>query len=369
MKVVVILPTYNEAENIGRLIDELQVVFRSVKHDMQILVVDDNSPDGTAEVVRQTRERYSNVHLITGSKVGLGAAVVRGMQHSMSDLNADAILEMDADFSHKPQDVPWLLMNLDYGADFVIGSRYVPGGSIPATWTWWRRANSFGGNVVARYVAGLYRVRDCTAGFRAIRTSVLQKLDLPGINVQGYAFLVALLHHAVAAGAKVVEVPVDFIDRTAGESKLGLRDIFEFIRNAWWIRLQTSKTFFKFALVGLSGVAVNLLTLEILLRSGANPFLASPIAIEASIVSNFLLNNFWTFRRRGPGHQLHIKGLRFNLVSLVSLGVSYSVFVILTLLHPDSPLQLNQLAGIAPAMLVNYFLNSYWTFAAARERK
>lgn len=363
MKVVVILPTYNEAENIGRMVDELQVVFRGIEHDMQVLVVDDNSPDGTADIVRRRQEQHANVHLVTGSKVGLGAAMIRGMQHAMSVLGADAVLEMDADFSHKPQDIPWLLTNLDHGADLVIGSRYVPGGTIPSTWTWWRRANSFGGNIVARYVAGMYRIRDCTAGFRAIRTSVLKKIDLAAIRVQGYAFLVALLHHAVAAGAKVVEVPVDFMDRTAGVSKLGVRDIFEFIRNAWWIRLQTSGTFLKFALVGISGVAVNLLTLEMLLQYGMNPFVASPVAIEASIVSNFMLNNFWTFRRRGPGHQLHVRGLRFNLVSLVSLGVSYSAFVILTLLNPDSPPQLNQLAGIAPAMLVNYFLNSYWTFA------
>ncbi|HEY6044518.1 MAG TPA: glycosyltransferase, partial [Nitrosospira sp.] len=159
LRVVIILPTYNERENIGNLIDALQAQFKTLPHDMQILVVDDSSPDGTADVVRMKQASSFNVHLLMGQKSGLGAAYIRGMIYAMDQLGADAVFEMDADFSHKPEDVPRLLAALDAGADFVIGSRYVKGGSIPEKWGFLRRMNSWGGNIVARYVAGIYKVR------------------------------------------------------------------------------------------------------------------------------------------------------------------------------------------------------------------
>ena len=362
MKTVIIVPTYNERENITRLVPALQAQFARMSHDMHILVVDDSSPDGTADAVRELQPRYPNLHLLLGQKAGLGAAYIRGMTHALDELGADVVFEMDADFSHKPEDVPRLMTNIDHGADFVIGSRYVPGGTIPKEWGWVRQANSLFGNVVARYVAGIYRIRDCTAGFRAIRASVLRNIDLQGLRVLGYAFQVALLHAAVVQGAKVVEVPVDFIDRTHGDSKLGLRDIIEFITNAWWIRFQASKTFIKFAIVGASGVVVNLGVFSLLLAMGMNKYLASPIAIEASIVSNFLFNNYWTFRWRKTKDRARIRGLKFNAVSLVALVISYSTFVVLSKLFPNVAPQVHQLIGIVPATLVNYFLNSYWTF-------
>jgi dolichol-phosphate mannosyltransferase len=241
MKIVLIIPTYNESGNIGRLLDELQLVFRSIRHEMHVLVVDDNSPDGTMDVVRASQRQAGNVHALAGTKRGLGAAYIRGMRHALDELQADAVFEMDADFSHKPADVPRLIAALEQGADFAIGSRYIRGGSVPQEWGWSRRLNSLFGNLVARYIAGLYRIRDCTAGFRAIRSDVLRRVDFAGLRVQGYAFQIALLHAAVAEGAKVVEVPVEFVDRTVGESKLGIRDIVEFLRSAVWIRFQSRK--------------------------------------------------------------------------------------------------------------------------------
>ena len=362
LKTVIILPTYNERDNIGPLVTALQRQFDAMPDDMHILVVDDDSPDGTADSVRDLQRQHANLHLITGRKEGLGAAYIRGIHHAMDALGADAVFEMDADFSHRPEDVPRLMAELDQGADFVIGSRYVPGGSIPREWGWYRRLNSWGGNLVARYVAGIYRVRDCTAGFRAIRTSLLRGIDLNGLRVQGYAFQVALLHAAVVAGARIVEVPVDFIDRERGLSKLGARDVLEFILNAWWIRFNNSRTFLKFAVVGASGVLVNLGLFTLLLAAGMNKFIASPIAIEISIITNFLLNNYWTFRDRKTRDRVRIKGLKFNAVSLVSLGVSYATFIALSFVAPDVAPQIHQLVGIVPATLVNYFLNSYWTF-------
>ena len=367
MKVVIIIPTYNESGNILQLVEKLQETFQQIKHDMHILVVDDKSPDGTAEVVKTLQTRFNNVHLLMGEKAGLGVAYSRGMTYAMHTLGANAVFEMDADFSHKPEDVPRLMAEIDKGADFVIGSRYVPGGSIPMEWGFRRRMNSKFGNIVARYLAGIYPVRDCTAGFRAIRTTILQNIDFSELGVKGYAFQVALLHQAVVLKAKIVEIPVDFIDRTKGESKLGIRDIIEFILNAWWIRFNSLKTFLQFAVVGASGVVVNLGFFTLFLMAGLNKYIASPIAIEISIISNFLLNNFWTFRSRKTKDRIRIKGLKFNAVSFLALGVSYGTFVALSIFFPDEQPQLHQLVGIIPATLLNYFLNSYWTFKEVGE--
>jgi dolichol-phosphate mannosyltransferase len=362
MKVAIIIPTYNERENIGPLITALHQQFETINHDMNILVVDDNSPDGTADEVRVLQNNHPKIQMIEGRKVGLGAAYIRGMLHAMEKMAVDVVFEMDADFSHKPEDVLRLMDEIDRGADFVIGSRYVIGGSIPSNWGFIRRLNSFGGNILARYVAGIYQVRDCTAGFRAIRTTVLRDIDLSRLRLQGYAFQIVLLHFAVTEGAKVVEVPVDFIDRTQGESKLGLSDIVEFVKNVWWIRLQSSRVFIKFAIVGISGVAINLGFFALLLTLGVNKYISSPIAIEAAIISNFLLNNYWTFKWRKTKDRTRIKGLKFNVVSLISIGVSYSTFLLVLAAYPALPPMIAQISGIVPAMLVNYFLNSYWTF-------
>lgn len=362
MKLVIIIPTFNECENIQALLPELDKQFCLIAHECHILVVDDNSPDGTAEAVRTLQQQYGYLHLITGEKNGLGAAYIRGMKYAMEILHADVLFEMDADFSHKPEDVPRLMAEIDGGADFVIGSRYVPGGKIPKEWGWHRKLNSWGGNTVARNVAGIYGVRDCTAGFRAIRTALLQRIDLTDLRVQGYAFQVSLLHAAKTEGALIKEIPVDFVERSRGESKLGLRDIIEFITNAWWIRFNSSKTFLKFGVVGLSGVAVNLLFFTLFLAMGINKYLASPLAIELSIISNFLLNNYWTFRWRNTLGRIRVRGLKFNIVSLLSLVLSYGTFVLLSSKYPHVAPQIHQFIGIIPATLVNYFLNSYWTF-------
>ena len=362
MKIVIIVPTYNEAENIRRLVPALVEITDGLDHQFQILVVDDYSPDGTADVVRELQQSNEHLFLLEGEKRGLGSAYVRGMTYAIDQLDADAIYEFDADFSHDPNDIPRLLTNLEHGADFVIGSRYVPGGTIPDEWPFWRKANSYVGNLVARILVGLGGVRDCTAGFRCIRTDLLKRIDLESLNVQGYAFQVALLHAAVREKASIVEVPVNFVDRRVGESKLGLRDIIEFVVNAWWLRFQASKVFIKFLIVGASGVLVNLGVFTLLINNGVNLYLASPIAIEVSIITNFFLNNVWTFSSRSLSDRTSVRGLKFNAVSILALIVSYTTFIALSFLFPDKPPQLHQAIAIVPAALFNYLLNSYWTF-------
>ncbi len=344
------------------MIDSLMLQFKRISHNMSILVVDDNSPDGTADIVRAASSKAPNVFLLTGEKCGLGAAYIRGMKHAIAVLHADVVMEMDSDFSHKPEDVPRLIEAIDQGADFVIGSRYVPGGRIPKDWGLLRRMISKWGNVFARYVAGVYRVRDCTAGFRAIRADIIKRIDLDAFRVRGYAFQISLLHEAIVNGANVREIPVHFVDRKRGNTKMGISDIGEFMLNAWWIRFERSKTFLKFLVVGASGVAVNLVLFTILINAGLSKFLASPIAIEISIITNFLLNNYWTFSKQEMNDKIHIRGLKFNIISFAGLGVSYTTFLVLSALDPRGIPQVHQAVGIVPATLVNYFLNSYWTF-------
>lgn len=218
---------------------------------------------------------------------------------------------------------------------------------------------------MARHIAGISKIRDCTGGFRAVKTSVINLIDWSSINVQGYAFQVAFLHAAISINAKVVEIPINFEDRKFGESKLGFSDIVEFIMNAWWIRFRKQATFLKFSIVGLTGVLINLISFTCLVWLGLNKFVASPIAIELSIISNFLINNFWTLRLRKTNSGIRVKGIKFNFLSILALGVSYTTFLLVILFMPSWPPHFAQALGIPPAMIVNYFLNSRRTFRQA----
>lgn len=242
MKVTIVLPTYNEKENITFLLDALSKEFDSIEKStnfrMSVLVVDDNSPDGTGKIVEKIEKRNKRVHLLTGQKKGLGRAYIRGFRYAIYQLQAEAVMEMDADFSHDPKDIKRLILPLEQGYDFVIGSRYIKGGSIPNEWSFIRKMNSRYGNIFARHVAGISQVRDCTAGFRAIKALLLEKSRFEEINTDGYCFQMNLLHSVINEGAQILEVPVHFVDRKFGKSKIRMKDITEFILNAFKLRLK-----------------------------------------------------------------------------------------------------------------------------------
>ena len=363
-RVCFVIPTYNEAENIALLLPRLAELYPDP--NLLFLVVDDESPDGTGGLVREFAAGDARVHLLEGRKRGLGAAYVRGIRHAIEALHAEVVVQMDADFSHDPADAGRLLARVAAGADVCIGSRYVPGGSVDESWGFRRRQLSLWGNRLARWIAGLKGVRDCTAGFKAIRAAALRAAAVHEITVLGYAFQVALLHRLLHSGARVVEEPIYFRDRTRGVTKLGLDSMLEFFYHIWWLRLTSHRTFIRFCLTGVSGVAVNLGSFHLLLQLGLHRYLASPIAIELSIVSNFLVNNYWTFADRELAGRRRIRGLKFNVVSLLALALSYGTFLVLSLLLPRVPPLWLQGLAIVPAGLVNYFLNSYWTFRDTR---
>lgn len=228
--IAVVVPTYNERDNIGALLDALGEVLAPLPGRTPILVVDDLSADGTGAVVLERRRRNPDIHLLSGRRAGLGAAYVRGLGHALERFDPDVVIQMDADFSHAPQDIPRLLDAVAAGADLAIGSRYSEGNRVPADWGRTRRCLSWGGNLLARRMAGLGPVRDCTAGFRAWRAGMLREIGLGSFLPHGYVFQVAMVQRALRQGGRVAEVPVEFRNRTRGASKLRLADLVEFAR-------------------------------------------------------------------------------------------------------------------------------------------
>jgi dolichol-phosphate mannosyltransferase len=210
----VVVPTYNEADNVeplvAALLDELPAGAR-------ILIVDDSSPDGTGEIADRLAEVHAGVSVLHRPvKQGLGPAYVAGLRRALDD-GADLIVQMDADFSHDPADVPRLIA-ATAGADLVLGSRYVAGGEV-GEWGRARRAISRGGSTYARRWLGL-EIRDLTGGFKCFRREVLEAIDLGSLSALGYAFQIETTYRAVKAGFRIVEVPIFFHDRRVGESKM-----------------------------------------------------------------------------------------------------------------------------------------------------
>jgi dolichol-phosphate mannosyltransferase len=229
MRPLVVIPTYNESENIERMLLRIHECLP----DAGILVVDDGSPDGTADIVKTVGAERPEVHLLARSaKSGLGSAYRAGFAWGL-ERGYDAFVEIDADFSHDPAALPSLLAPLEAGFDVSIGSRYIEGGSIP-NWAWHRHLLSRGGNIYASSVLGL-GVADSTAGYRAYSARILQQLDLERIRAEGYGFQIEMTYRAKQHGAAITEVPISFVDRAAGESKMSSVIVVEALGLVtWW---------------------------------------------------------------------------------------------------------------------------------------
>jgi dolichol-phosphate mannosyltransferase len=220
-RALVITPTYNERDNIENVVRSL---FHSAPRDVDLLVIDDGSPDGTADIVKELVAADARIHLVErAGKQGLGTAYIMGFRWAI-ERGYEIVVEMDADLSHDPADVPTLIGALD-AADLAIGSRYVPGGDV-ANWSFLRRTLSRAANLYARLWLG-FHIKDSTSGYRAFRTSWLGDQDLAGVRSEGYVFQIDLARRAVQSGARVVEVPITFIERVAGHSKISRSIIFE----------------------------------------------------------------------------------------------------------------------------------------------
>jgi dolichol-phosphate mannosyltransferase len=231
LQVTIITPTYNEAENLPKMVSALF----SLPIDVRLLVVDDNSPDGTGRIADGLASRDTRVGVIhRAGKLGLRSAYITGMQRALND-GAEAVGQMDADFSHDPARIPDMLQLLE-SCDLVLGSRYVPGGSVDVKWPAWRRGLSAFANFYARTILGMPQ-RDVTTGFRLWRRETLQGMPLEAIRSNGYVFLVEMAYLAYCLEYRIGEAPIYFADRQLGESKMSVRIQVEAafrIWQVWW---------------------------------------------------------------------------------------------------------------------------------------
>jgi len=335
MKVVNIIPTYNEKENIGIMLDALlDIEKKNPRWEFVHLVADDNSPDGTGDIVRQYMKKHKNIHLITGPKKGLGHALLRSYRYAVENLGAEVIIPNDADMSFDPYKIPELLKKIEEGYDVVVASRHVGKGGTEG-WSLFRKLNHWFSNVFfATYVAGIKEVKDHNGNFKAIRVKgVLDQIDLDRllkkIKIRGFVIQTYILYELSKHTKKFAEVPVVFKFRTRGEAKISkkylksyLRDVLEYMKLCILMRLERSAQFFKFCIVGFIGYLVNASTLYLFanILKFSEP-VSWGLSTELAIISNFTWNNLWTFAKKKFTKPKDIvrKFLQFNFTSAGAL--------------------------------------------------
>jgi len=324
-KVVVVMPAWNEEENISRMIVELvDKEFPKINADMHLLVVDNYSKDKTEEIVKKASQTRKNVHIIQqGEKSGLGWAYINGFKYAVSKLGADAVMEMDADFQHPPRFVKPMVDAYLNGADYVIGSRYIPGGSIPKEWEFFRKFVSYMGNLYIRLVLLKPNIHDLTTGFRLTRVKgVLDKIDLDNLmEPSRFAHKVDLMYQALKHAKKVVEVPLEFAPRTKEKSKFNTKETIATFKVATILGIRDKLKFIKFAIVGFIGYLVNATSLWLFTKWNWPGIFAWGISTELAIINNFLLNNVWTFKSEKITGFVNLikKFFQFNLTSVGAL--------------------------------------------------
>ena len=359
--VVIIIPTYNESECIENTIHEVfSTVSQNNEFDFKILIFDSHSTDQTQFIVKKLQKTYSQLILKSESeKSGLGSAYRQAMQIALDGLKADIVFEFDADLSHQPK---YLMPMLDAikEHDVVIGSRYVQSGSIPQDWGFHRKLLSRGGNLITRcFLTQQYK--DFTSGFRATRRHALAE-SLPSRFISnGYAYKVELLWRLHKNRFKIKEIPIDFINRKQGYSKLPTNTIKDTLSVIAKLRLAPFLTYIRMCMVGLVGLCIQLLIYN-LGRFHFSPFFASLIAASAAITNNYILNSrftfkipcYWTFR-----HKLKSFGLFVAYNSMMVFGQSYWTYA-LTKATGQGFFRENMvvLTGIILGSILNYLVYS-----------
>lgn len=333
-KVVIVLPTYNEEGSIKKLIEEIFSIAKSLSRwEIHVLVVDSTSKDHTEEIVKTLQKQFPRLHLLVTKKEGLGKAYINGFRHALETIKPFVLFEMDADYSHQPKYIPQFLEKIETGSDFVIGSRYMKGGGIPSDWGIHRRILSTFANLIVKFGFMKPTINDWTNGYRAIKAWVIQS-ELPYINnYSGYVFQIAILDRALMKKAKIGLVPIQFLERIAGRSKINAAQYI--IQTLWYVF--THSSFIKFVIVGLIGFFVDFFFAYIFVNTvHISKALANMFSAEFAIVSNFLLNNFWSFRHKkvtGGIFGYAKKFLLFNFTSVgsiliqgIGLAISLAVF-------------------------------------------
>lgn len=355
MKVVAIIMTYNEKENVGEMMDAwLKIAEENPKYDFSVLVKDGNSPDGTGEIVKQYSKKHSNIFLMQGPRLGYGKELAMAYQHAMEELKADIIIPIDVDFQWDPFMTPKLLEKLEEGYDVVVPSRALPGSSD--NFSGFRKLTHWvSDTLLAYYWAGIKEVKDHAGAFKAIRVKDhLGKVDFKALDVVGFVIQMKLVYELSKTGAKFIEIPAHYGDRRAGTpTTVGMKSMSRFLKYiiehfkvATIIRFERSPgllKFIKFGIVGGFGFVINVVGAKIfksfLLKSDLNISLvngvSNALAAEIAIISNFTWNNIWAFSKEKITKLgvLVSKFLVFNLSSVVT-GIiipSVSVYFLTTL--------------------------------------
>jgi len=346
VRVSIVVPTYNERDNLEELFDRIA---RSLSgYDYEIIIVDDDSPDRTWERAMELSNKYPVRVIRRTDEKGLSSAVIRGFREA----SGDVFVVMDADLQHPPEKIPELLRAIEEGADIAIASRYVRGGGVK-NWYWYRKLISRGAILVGRVALPKIRnVKDPVSGFFALRREVVEGVEL---NPVGFKILMEIL--IKGNYRKVVEVPFTFGLRKAGESKLSGKTIFNYIKHV--IRLMRWEgeldRIIKFSIVGLSGVLVNEGFLWLFVRKfGINKMIANVIATELAILNNFTWNDLWTFKdlRSVPFYR---RIIRFHIAALMGAAVQLAIYG--GLLYAGVDYLLANLVGIGFSFIVRFLFN------------
>ncbi len=366
--VVIVIPTYNEAESIGKMITHLFTkTFPKIDGwHCKLLVVDDTSPDGTYKIVEEMKSKYPDLHLyLNKEKMGIGYAYVVGFKEAMEKLGADVIIEFDGDFQHPPETIPEMLKEIDGGADYVLGSRKVKGGSNPDGWGFKRVFFSEVGGLVARLVLFFpfkmfFKITDPTTGLKASRVKgFVDKMDMDHLYSLRFGYKLEFLYQMIKLGAKVKEIPLRFGLRQMGESKISPNTAKDVFRSVFLLRWndKTTQKFLKFGTVGFIGYLVNATGLWYLAKIGFIEWAVWLLSTELAIISNFTWNNVWTFKEEKFTSVADIikKFFQFNLTSAGALVIQTVFGTGLTMLLGDQYRQL-----ILPIVIVFLVLPYNW---------
>jgi dolichol-phosphate mannosyltransferase len=316
-KALIVLPTFNEAGTIKKLIEDILTQNKKLPNwNIEVLINDSASTDDTAKIIKVIQKKFpGKVYLLETRREGLGKAYHQAFTYSIEKIQPFVIFQMDADYSHNPNDIPLFLKKIEKGADFVIGARYIKGGSIPKNWGWYRKMFSICGNLIVRLGFMKLKIHDWTSGFRAIKSWIIKDTLFFVKDYSGYVFQIALLDHAIKKNAKISEVPINFIDRKYGKSKIIFTQyIFQIL-----LYVFNNSSFIKFVIVGFFGFAVDFSFAYLFINKlHVSKAPSNMLSSEIAIFFNFLLNNFWSFKDKkiiGGFFAYLIKFITFNLVS------------------------------------------------------
>jgi dolichol-phosphate mannosyltransferase len=321
-RVVVIAPTYNEKGSIANLVETIFKEQEKISNwELNVLVIDSRSTDGTIEVIKKLQKKYHRLYLLETEKEGLGKAYLRAFKFCEEKLNPYLVIDIDADGQHDPAIIHQFIKKIEVGSDFVVGTRYAKGGSIPKNWAIYRKILSIGASLVMRIGFMKLKITDWTSGYRAIKFWLVKNAYDHIKNYSGYVFQIAFLDFAIKNNAVISEVPIQFQERKWGISKI---NALQYILQSL-LYVFTHSSFIKFVIVGLIGFGIDFgISYLGIQRFHQAVWFVTIISTESAIISNFMMNNFWSFSHKkieaGSGRLL-AGFFKFNLVSSGSIAI------------------------------------------------